>query len=214
MAAVCKIRQKLPTGNGKGSGAMLKVLWALDELGLQYEREDWGLPIRNPRVPEFLALNPNGQIPVFIENGFVLWESNAILTYLAERESILLPDHLERRAHAHQWLIWQATELNPPWGYAVNALIRNTPGYSDPDKIDESMGKWTEKMEILEAQLAHGEGFVAGGEFTIADIAIGLSVHRWMMIPREKKVFPAIGQFYEVLKARPAGARWMTPETP
>ena len=51
-----------------------KVLWALDELGLPYEREDWGLPLRDPKVPEYLALNPNGQIPVLIDGDFSMWE--------------------------------------------------------------------------------------------------------------------------------------------
>jgi glutathione S-transferase len=191
-----------------------KVLWALDELNLQYEREDWGLPIRDPKVPEFTALNPNAQVPVLIENGFVLWESNAILIYLAEREGVLLPQHLESRARALQWLIWQATELNAPWGYAVNALIRKTPGYDDPSKIADSMAKWGAKMNILEAQLAKGAPYVAGDEFTIADIVIGLSVHRWMSMPAEKPGLPGVEDYYGQLMSREAGARWMGPDTP
>jgi len=189
-----------------------KVLWALDELGLAYEREDWGLPLRDPNVPEFLALNPNGQIPVLVEGEFVLWESNAILIYLAEREGRLLPEQLELRALALQWLAWQASELNPPWGYAVNALIRKTPGYDDPAKVTESMAKWGGKMEILETALA-GRDFIGSG-FSIADIALGLSVHRWMAMPVEKKELPAVADYYERLMSREAGARWMGPETP
>lgn len=191
-----------------------KVLWALDELGLGYEREDWGLPLRDPKVPEFLALNPNGQVPVLVENQFVMWESNAILIYLAEREGRLLPRQLELRGLALQWLIWQATELNAPWGYAVHALIRKTPGYADADKVATSIAGWTAKMEILEAQLARGQAFVAGDEFTIADIAIALSVHRWMSLPAEKKEFAAVADYYERMMAREAGARWMGPQTP
>ena len=191
-----------------------KVLWALDELGVPYEREDWGLPLRDPKVPEFLALNPNGQVPVIVENEFVLWESNAILIYLAERESRLLPDQLELRALALQWLGWQAAELNPPWGYAVNALIRKTPGYDDPARIADSVARWAAKMDILEAQLGRTEGFVAGGQFTIADIAIGLSVHRWFSLPAEKKAMPVTWAYYERLKGREAGARWMGEATP
>lgn len=191
-----------------------KVLWALDELNLRYEREDWGMPIRDPKVPEFLALNPNGQVPVFVENGFVLWESNAILVYLAEREGMLLPQHLESRALALQWLGWQATELNAPWGYAVNALIRQTPGYDDPDKIADSMRGWAAKMEILEGHLARGTPFVAGDEFTVADIALALSVHRWMSVPAEKPVFGAVGAYYGRMMSREAGARWMGADTP
>lgn len=191
-----------------------KVLWALDELGVAYAREDWGMPLRDPTVPEFLALNPNAQVPVIVENGFVLWESNAILVYLAEREGRLLPDHLELRALALQWLVWQAVELNAPWGYAVNALIRKTPGYDDPGKVVDSMARWTTKMDILEAQLGRTEGFVAGGQFTIADIAIGLSVHRWFSIPADKKAMPMIQAYYERLRTREAGARWMGDATP
>ena len=77
-----------------------KVLWALDELGLAYNREDWGLPIRDPKVPEFLALNPNGQVPVLVDGDFSMWESNAILVYLAERYGmgVLLSDDIRTRA--------------------------------------------------------------------------------------------------------------------
>lgn len=191
-----------------------KVLWALDELGLGYEREDWGLPLRDPKVPEFLALNPNAQVPVVIEGEFVLWESNAILIYLAEREGQLLPEQLELRALALQWLGWQASELNPPWGYAVNALIRKTPGYDDPARIADSMARWSVKMEILEAALAGVSTGYIGAGFSIADIALGLSVHRWMSISAERKEFPAVAEYYERLMSREAGARWMGPETP
>ena len=191
-----------------------KVLWTLDELGLAYEREDWGMPIRDPKVPEFLALNPNGQVPVMIEGEFVLWESNAILIYLAEREGGLLPEQLELRALALQWLGWQASELNPPWAYAVQALIRKTPGFDDPVKIADSIKAWGAKMALLDGQLAKGQPFVAGDSFSIADIALGLSVHRWLSIPADKPEFAAIEDYYERLLTREAGARWMGPQTP
>jgi len=191
-----------------------KVLWALDELALPYEREDWGLPLRDPIVPEFLTLNPNGQIPVYVEGQFVLWESNAILIYLAEREGQLLASQLEQRALALQWLGWQASELNPPWAYAVQALIRKTPGFDDPAKIADSIKAWGAKMALLDGQLAKGQPFVAGDSFSIADIALGLSVHRWLSIPADKPEFAAIEDYYERLLTREAGARWMGPQTP
>lgn len=191
-----------------------KVLWALDELELTYDREDWGLPLRDPNVPEFLALNPNAQIPVLIEGEFVLWESNAILIYLAEREGRLLPSQLELRARVLQWLVWQGTELNPAWGYAVQALIRKTPGFDDPEKIAQSIARWGKAMGLLDRQLAATGAHVAGDDFSIADIAIGLSVHRWMSIPAEKPQFAAVMSYYERLMSRDASARWMGPETP
>lgn len=191
-----------------------KVLWALDEMGLAYEREDWGLPLRDPKVPQFLALNPNGQVPVLIDGDFVLWESNAVLLYLAEfyGQGTLWTQDAYERARMYQWLGWQACELNPPWGYAVNALIRKTPGYDDPDKIVDSMARWTAKMDILEAALTR-KTFI-GSSFSLADIALGLSVHRWMSIPLEKKELPAVADYYEQLMSREPGARWMGPDTP
>lgn len=193
-----------------------KVLWVLDELAWPYGREDWGLPLRDPRVPEFLKLNPNGQVPVLIEDGFVLWESNAIMVYLAEQDASasLLPQDRQLKALVLQWLGWQATDLNPTWGYALNALIRRTPGYDDAARTAESVARWGAKMEVLESHLAAGEPYVTGAQFTLADIALGLSIHRWMAVPGDKKALPAIANYYERLMQRPAGARWMGPETP
>ena len=106
-----------------------KVLWALDEMGVAYEREDWGVPLRDPRTPEFLELNPNAQVPVIIEDGFVLWESGAILRYLSDRHrSGLWPADPHERALVDQWVTWQSTELNPSWGYPVAALLPQTAG--------------------------------------------------------------------------------------
>jgi len=188
-----------------------KVLWTLDELGETYSREDWGLPIRDPHEPTFLALNPNGQVPVFIEDdGLTLWESNAILIYLSQTRKSLLSGEPRTLGLTLQWLIWQATELNPPWGYAVNALARKTPGYDDPAKIAESIARWTRMMELLEAELEKGQAFIAGDSFSIADIALALSIHRWFITPFENKAnLPRVTAYYDRLRAREAGARWM-----
>jgi glutathione S-transferase len=192
-----------------------KVLWALDELGLQYEREDWGLPLRDPTAPEFLALNPNAQVPVLIEaDGTTMWESNGILVYLAMTRKQLLPDDRGELALALQWLGWQATELNPPWGYALNALVRKTPGFDDPVRIASSIARWTAKMEMLENQLSQHGPFIAGRQFSIADIALGLSVHRWVMTPFEKQPMPLVKSYYNRLQGRDAGSKWMTEKTP
>ena len=193
-----------------------KVLWAVDEMGLTYEREDWGLPLRDPKVPEFLALNPNGQVPVLLDGDFVLWESNAVLLYLAEcyGQGTLWTQDPYVRARMYQWLGWQASELNRPWGYAVYALVRHEAGYDDPAKIADSIERWTVEMELLEGHLAKAESYVAGGQFTLADIAIGLSVHRWFMTPFEKADLPAVAQYYGRLKERPAGVAWLGAGTP
>lgn len=193
-----------------------KVLWAAAEMGLAYEREDWGLPLRDPQVPEFLGLNPNGQVPVLLDGDFVLWESNAILLYLAEfyGQGTLWTEEPYLRARMYQWLGWQASELNPSWGYAVQALMRKTPGFDDAGEIAKSIARWTGKMELLEAHLARGEAYVAGDQFTLADIAIGLSVHRWLQVQFEKKELPAVTAYYGRLKLRQAAQDWMGAATP
>jgi glutathione S-transferase len=192
-----------------------KVLWLADELGLTCEREDWGLPIRDPGVPEFLALNPNAQVPVLVEDGFVLWESNAIMRYLAEqRQSPLLPEDARERALVEQWLGWQATDLNSQWGYAFHALVRRTPGYTDEVRLAASIAGWNARMAILEEQLQKTESFAAGAAFSLADIALGLSVHRWYQTPLAHPPLPQVGRYYARLRERPAGKPYLTAETP
>ena len=193
-----------------------KVLWTADELGLSYEREDWGLPLRDPHEPEFLALNPNALVPVIVDDGFVLWESNPIMRYLCERQgkSSLIPDDLRTRALMDQWLGWQSTELPGIWRYVFLAFGRPTPGYDDPKLIDASIAGWTKKMRVLEAQLeAHGP-FVLGEQMTLADIALGVAVHRWFCTRFEHPELPAVAAYYERLKGRAAAAPYLGAGTP
>jgi glutathione S-transferase len=191
-----------------------KVVWLADEIGLTYEREDWGVPLRDPKVPEFLALNPNGLVPVIVDDGFVLWESNAIMRYLAEKDGQLLPADAQGRALVDQWLSWQVGELNPLWGYAVNALLRKNPAYNDQARIADSIGKWGDRLAVLDGHLQKSP-FVAGAEFGLADIAVGLSSHRWFSTPIDnRRPFPAVEAHYHKMQARPAGAPWLTAQTP
>lgn len=192
-----------------------KVLWAAAEIGVEFDREDWGKPERDPNVPEFLALNPNAQVPVIVDDGYVLWESNAIITYLARKHrSGLLPADPQGQGLVEQWLYWQLGELNPVWGYAVYALMRKNPAFNDPARIADSIAKWTAKMEVLEGQLAKTGAYVCGDAFTLADIALALSVHRWFSTPFEREDLPNVTRFYEEMQQRPAGAPWLTDKTP
>lgn len=192
-----------------------KVLWAADEIGLDYVREDWGLPLRDPNQPEFLRLNPNGQVPVIVEGDFVLWESNAIIRYLAQQHrSGLLPVGARAQAVMEQWLGWQASDLNAVWGYAVNALIRKSPGFGDAARLRDSTEKWNKRMQVLEDRLTATGSYVAGENFGLADIAIGLSVHRWMSADFEKPSLPSVARYYEQLRRREAGRPYLGPETP
>ena len=187
-----------------------KVLWTCDELGLAIEREDWGREYRSTDDPAFRALNPNALVPVLVDDDFVLWESNSICRYLAarERRTDLLPQQPRERARVEQWMDWQATELNGTWGYAFKALSRRTPGYDDPARIAESARAWNAAMALLDAQLARTGAHVAGGDFTLADVVLGLSAHRWKRTPIDHAALPAVEAWYGRLRERPAFAPW------
>jgi glutathione S-transferase len=192
-----------------------KVTWTADLIGLSYRTEVWGLPHRDPREAEFLKLNPNAQVPVILDGGFVLWESGAIMRYLGRKHrSGLWPADMRERALVDQWLTWQGTELNPPWGYAVQALLRKNPAYTDRARIEDSIARWSTAMTILEAQLRQTGGFVANGRLSLADIALALSSHRWFSTPFDRPALPAVQAHYQMLKATAEGAKYMGEGTP
>lgn len=193
-----------------------KVLWALDELNIAYEREDWGMPLRDPKVPAFMALNPNAQVPVLVEDDFVLWDSIAIMGYInqAHGKGALTPGNVREQALAMQWVQWQSNEMGNHWGYPLMSIARRAPGFDDPQKLANSIAAWTGKMEIIEAHLAKGGAFVVGNQFSLADIAITLGLHRWFAIPFEHAPMPAAEAYYQAMAQRPASMAWLTADAP
>lgn len=186
-----------------------KVLWACEEIGLDYRREDWGSGFRSTQTPEFLALNPNGMVPVLKDGDAVLWESNTIVRYLAGKHGRhdLLPQQPASRAQIEKWMDWQASDFNAAWHYAFQALVRKTPGYDDPAQLAASLADWMAKIAVLDRQLDATGAYIAGADFTAADIPIGLSVNRWYMTPLNHPGFPAVAAYYDRLAARPAFLR-------
>jgi glutathione S-transferase len=191
---------------GKASSINVrKVLWTCAELGLSFEREDWGSGFQSTDNPDFLALNPNAMVPVLVDGDTVLWESNTICRYLAARNGAgrLLPVDSVRRAHVEQWMDWQATELNNAWRYAFMALVRRSPAHQDAQLVAASAAQWNRHMGILDRQLARTGAFVAGADFSLADIVLGLSINRWLMTPIERPVLPAVESYVARLRDRP-----------
>lgn len=190
-----------------------KVLWTLDELDRAYEREDWGAGFSPTNDPKFLQWNPNALVPVLIDEDGPLWESNAICRYVAAGTP-LFPGGRRARALVDQWMDWQATELNTAWRYAFAGLVRKFPGFEDPKQIEASVVAWNTAMGLLDARLVDTGAYVAGEHFTIADIVLGLSVHRWLHSPIAREEWPALNAYYARLKQRPAFAKWSLPEVP
>ena len=193
-----------------------KVLWLCGEIGLDYQREDWGQGFRDVKTPEYLALNPNGLVPVVRDGNFVLWESDAIVRYLAQKHGRddLYPAELRERAVVEQWMNWYGTNFGQSFRYAFHALIRKNPAYDDQGKIAESLATCAARVAILDAHLGRTGAFVAGPDFTLADILLGAGVNRWMQMPADKPPCPAVTAYYERLGARPAYAEWFNAEQP
>ncbi|CAN5140194.1 glutathione S-transferase [soil metagenome] len=182
-----------------------KVLWTCAELGLDYEREDWGGPFDSPDTAAFRRLNPNALVPVLVDGDFVLWESNSICRYLAGREdrADLLPTAPRERAHVEQWMDWQAGELNNAWRYAFMGLVRKSPAHQDAGLLAAGVAGWHRHMAILAQQLEATGAYAVVGQFSLADVVLGLSVHRWLAAPLERPELPAIQAYYERLSERP-----------
>jgi glutathione S-transferase len=187
-----------------GSINVRKVLWTCAELGLDFEREDWGASFRSTADPAFLSLNPVGLVPVIDDEGTIIWESNAIARYLAASRGRgdLLPNDPEHRARIEMWMDWQASDFNNSWRVAFQGLVRKNPDHQESGAIERSMASFSRMVAIVDAQLAKSGGYICGAQFSIADIPIGLSIHRWRSIPADKPRLANIDRYYERLCER------------
>ncbi len=186
-----------------------KVLWVCAELELPYEHEPWGANGLSLASPEFLALNPNGTIPVLRDGDVTIWESNTIIRYLANKSGAdaLYPPDAASRALVDMWMDWQIGELNPSWRYAFHGIVRKNPAKQDEGRIRESLQVWEEKMDILEIRLAETAAYITGDAFCLADIPIGLAVNRWFMTPGTSTGHSAAAAYYDRLTERPGYMR-------
>lgn len=185
-----------------------KVLWTCAELALPYERKDWAGPFRSTADRAFRSLNPVGMVPVIDDDGAILWESNTIVRYLvaSRNRHDLLPGDPARRARIEMWMDWQASDFNNSWRVAFQGLVRRHPDHQDAGAIERSMTTFAGMVAIIDEQLAKSGGYICGSQFSVADIAIGLSIHRWRSIPVPKPRFDHVDRYYERLCER-AGFR-------
>ena len=164
-----------------------KVLWCLGELGAvegrDYERIDAGLDFGVVNTDEYLSLNPNGLVPTLVDGGFVLWESNAIVRYLASAagDEALLPVEPQKRANVERWMDWQLATLWATLRVAFLGLTRTPEPQRDYDAIRKAHADAGRMLAIVDKVLS-AQAYVAGAEFTVADIGICLSAHRWFSL--------------------------------
>jgi glutathione S-transferase len=181
-----------------------KVLWTCEELGLPYENIPWGTAELPLQSPGFLSINPHGMVPVIDDGGFILWDSNSICRYLADRygDGKLLPPPSRERALVERWMDWQATELNNAWRYAFMALVRGSPRHRDGALLADSIAGWNHQMGLLEVHLAAHGPYLTGQHLTLADVVVGLSVNRWKATPIAHPALPAVQRYFALLDTR------------
>ena len=204
------------------SGRTQKVLWTLAEIGLPFEfvmaSGEMGpaghvakgnRPYGVVDTPEYRALNPNGRIPTIDDGGFVLWESNSIVRYLAMQYApdLLYGNDVKTFASASRWLDWENNELLPPQHDLVMHLIRLPEDQRDAKKLETARQTFVKKLAIMEHELARN-AYICGERFTYGDIALGLRMHRWRLFGLAGPPMPNIDRWYNAIVARPAFSVW------
>lgn len=183
-----------------------KVLWLCGELGLEFEREDWGRGSRSTADAAFLAVNPIGLVPAVIDGEVLLRESNTILRYLASKygpESIY-PRDLAERAHVEQWMDWVAYETSISLRGAFLGGQLNEPPWNNPWFVEQGRKEITHQIGQLEQHLRSTGPYVTGQRFTIGDIPVGVVVNRWFHLRFDRPEYSAVEHYYARLDDRAA----------
>jgi glutathione S-transferase len=189
----------------KNSANVQKVMWAIGELKLPHERIDIAGAFGKNREAPYLALNPNGLVPTLEDGDLVLWESNTIVRYLARAhgKGSLEPADPKARARAGQWMDWQLSVLHPAIHATFWGLVRTPPEKRDLAVIEASIKRTTEAITILDAQLAK-TAYVAGDEFSMGDIPVGIFGYRFHALVKEHPPLPHFERWFAAISARPA----------
>ncbi len=182
------------------------VMWGASELGLAPLRDDYGHRFGGLDTPEFRALNPHGQVPVLVDGDTVVWESSAILRYLAARYGdggAFWPADPSARAHVDMWAEWAKVAVQRDFAHPVFwARVRTAAARRDPAAFAVSLARFEDHLSRAEAQLG-GQDFLCGADLSLADIVFGHLLFRWYDMEIERRAHPAVERYYERLAARP-----------
>jgi glutathione S-transferase len=191
-----------------------KVLWCADELALPYEQIDAGLQFGRNTEADYLATNPNGKIPLLTDGDYVLWESNAIMRYLALQYgdgSTLYPQDPKLRGGVERWLDWSLSTLQSAERPVFWGLVRTPPAERDMAAIQDAADIVGGLWGIVDRHLA-GRRFLEGEVFTLADIVLGAYVRRWYGVEGvTKPALPQLDRWYAGLAERPGFQRFVSP---
>lgn len=185
----------------------------LEEAGLPYELTFVDFAKREQKAPEYLKLNPNGRIPTLVDRGnddFAVFESGAILWYLAERTGRFLPEDANARSETLQWLMFQMAGIGPMMGQAMYFQRIAAPnGEEDPFAIRRYVDESRRLLEVLDTRLASHD-WLAADAYTIADMATYPWARAWVWAKVSVDALDALQRWFERMEARPAVQRALT----
>lgn len=186
------------------SSNVQKVLWALDELGLEFEHEVVGGPHGGLDRPDFAALTPVRRVPVLQDGTVSLWESHAILRHLGRAYGRLFAaENARQAAQIDQWMDYVLATVQPPMIVIFWQLVRLAPDERSAGKLAEARRDLDAATGILDQQLADSE-WLAGDRFSLADIAAGTLMYRYYDLDFPRPARPALRRWTDALEARPA----------
>ena len=178
-----------------------KVLWALEDCALPYEHKIVGGIFGGNDDPKFAALTPVRRVPVLQDGNITLWESHAILRYLARGQISPMTD---------MWMEFGSTTLQPPFIGLFWQQVRMRKAEQDKALLKKHIKELHEGLGILETGLVDGRTFLAGDDFSMADIAIGSLFHRIMDLhPAILDTFPKVGEWHANIATRAGYRKWV-----
>lgn len=195
-----------------------RVLWAAAEAGIGWELElasatmgpdghvsGGGKPFGHVDTPAYRAMNPNGTVPTIEDDGVVLWESIAIVAYIAGKygAQALYGSSPERFARALQWMCWTNEHLEPLLHTLVMECVRMVPAQRSAEALEEARLATIEELGVLERHLA-AQPYLAGETFSMGDIPAGATVYRWLLFDLERPAMPHVDAWQDRLQERPA----------
>jgi glutathione S-transferase len=182
-----------------------KVMWCVGELGVPHERVDAGLAFGINNTPEFKAKNPNGLVPLIDDDGFILWESNAIVRYLSAKygSGSLWATDPAVRAIGDKWMDWPTSTLVPEFRKVFHNVVRRPPEERNHAEAAEGIAACAKLFAMVDGALAT-QPYLSGQALGMGDIPLGCFAYLWLSMPIERPNMPHLEAWYGKLQERPA----------
>jgi glutathione S-transferase len=201
---------------GRGNSTNVKkALWCLEELKIPYTRIDAGGAFGVVTEPDYIAKNPNQLVPCLEDGALVLWESNAIVRYLAAQygDGALWCSDPAQRAQADKWMDWATSTLASPFRTVFWNMVRTAPEQRDMPAVQLALTECARLLAIADETLGQ-QPYLSGAALGMGDIPLGCFAYAWFEMPIERPDLPHLKAWYERLQQRPAyQAAVMTPLT-